>query len=625
MEIQPKRSRFKKITEKYKTDNVLDIIDIADTLSKNRSIPKVPLDKFIYERNIKDPNDLSYQRRDSLKISQILKNKNSKDNINFDKLNKNPFNINFNKLTLDFPNGYSIPFTQAYYPVDIIGSGSFGLVISAIDLENKEKLAIKIVDKTENNIFDLKILNNEVNILKKLDNPRILNVYEVLDTPKFFFIFMELIEGGSLKDLIIRRYINKKEDYLFKDSECSIIIKGILEAVEFLHQNNIIHRDLKPENIMFKKKDSLDSIILCDFGLAYHLDNNILEKLIQGTCGTTLYMAPEIIEKRKYDYLVDLFSIGIILFVLASGGKHPIYKKKMTHDEYIKELNSLKLNKDKNFDFPSYMPLLARNLFLKLCKFEPFFRYSTFKALKHPWITRSEKGQIPLTLVDEYEKSDKINQFKAILTIPMLFETFKNILRLKIKQKKDDNNESMLKLLNNDNYEHKKIASSRNGLKSVNFVFQPNQIKQNYTNYKKNTPNINKMKNDNFNNNDYDNESSNETSQISNSQNKQKIFLKTHSSIGSNLNNHISHTYNNSNNNILQNSNSKRKFGNNQKRNTPKLRELSNNKSNQSHGRVSIDHKINITPSNKSVGKTKNNKGGGEIVKSSKKINFKAH
>ncbi len=616
MEIQPKRSRFKKITEKYKTDNVLDIIDIADTLSKNRSIPKVPLDKFIYEKNIKDPRAMTYQRADSIKVSQILKNKNNKD-INFDKLNNNKFHINFSNLKLQFPNGYSIAFIEAYYPIEIIGQGSFGVVISAIDLENNEKLAVKIVDKTENNIYDLKFLNNEVNILKKLSNPRILNVYEVLDTPKYFFIFMELIEGGSLKDLIIRRYNNKKQDYLFKDSECAIIIKGILEAVEFLHQNNIIHRDLKPENIMFKKRDVLESIILCDFGLAYHLDNHILEKLIQGICGTTLYMAPEIIEKRKYDCLVDLFSIGVILYVLASGGKHPIYRKKMTTDEYIKELYALKSNKE-NFDFPSYMPLLARNLFLKLCKFEPFFRYSTFKALKHPWITRSEKGKIPLTLVDEYEKTDKIKQFKALLTIPMLFETFKHLYHLRIKNKKEDN-ELILNILNNvhnNNNEHKKVSSSRMPVKNVNFVFQPNnQTKQNYVNYKKNTPNLNKIKTEKK-NQDYENESSNETSHISNpSQNKPKIFLKTHSNINSGINH----------NNVLQNSNSKRKLNQKikQKRNNTQLREFSNYKTNQiTNDRENFDTKVAITPINKSVGKIKINKGS-EQVKSSKKINFK--
>ena len=81
MEIQSKRSKFKKTTITYRTDNVLDIIDIPDTLSKNRSIPKISIDKFIYEKNLKDQNYLLFLRRDSIKTSQILNKKNYKETI----------------------------------------------------------------------------------------------------------------------------------------------------------------------------------------------------------------------------------------------------------------------------------------------------------------------------------------------------------------------------------------------------------------------------------------------------------------------------------------------------------------------------------------------------------------
>ena len=97
-------------------------------------------------------------------------------------------------------------------------------------------------------------MNSKFNILQKLENHRILKIYKVLETSNYFFIFMELLEGGSLKDLILRRYINNNINYLFKESECSLIMKGVLEALNYLHKNKIIHRDIKPENIMFKKK-----------------------------------------------------------------------------------------------------------------------------------------------------------------------------------------------------------------------------------------------------------------------------------------------------------------------------------------------------------------------------------
>ena len=86
-----------------------------------------------------------------------------------------------------------------------------------------------------------------------------------------------------------------------KDSECSLIIKNIMEGVKYLANNGIIHRDLKPENIMFRKENDINSLVLCDFGLAKQtIGNNFLES----KCGTLIFMAPEVIMNRPYDSLV---------------------------------------------------------------------------------------------------------------------------------------------------------------------------------------------------------------------------------------------------------------------------------------------------------------------------------
>ena len=125
---------------------------------------------------------------------------------------------------------------------------------------------------------------------------------------------------------------------------------------------------------------------------------NNYENFISGSCGTIIYMAPEILMKRNYDYLVDSFSAGIVLFILCSGGMHPFYTAKKSRKEYINQLISQKCL----CKFSQQMPLLARNLFLKLCKFETMNRYEPYKALNHPWITRSTKSQIPMTIIEEY-------------------------------------------------------------------------------------------------------------------------------------------------------------------------------------------------------------------------------
>ena len=184
-----KRSKFKKSTVNYNQDNILDIIDIEETLSKNRFIEKVPLSDFIYSKFLPmyNPNfklkSPPKKKRGSLKLNQLPKEKittvrerksfcfninthkhflnninifnndNNKnhglntDNINFDKLNDNKFDIKFDKLKLEYKNGYKVLFINEYYPMEIIGSGAFGLVIKVIQMKTGKKMAVKIINK----------------------------------------------------------------------------------------------------------------------------------------------------------------------------------------------------------------------------------------------------------------------------------------------------------------------------------------------------------------------------------------------------------------------------------------------------------------------------------------------
>ena len=467
--IQPKRSKYKKCTKNYVQDNPLDIIDIEETLLKNRYISKVQKSDFIYSKflpkyeslkQISQPKplilkSLSKEKLLPIKDSKSPANKNkinsnnnnhndgqknlllyNPDNINYELLNKNKFDINFKKLKLEYKNGYRVLFIKEYYPIEIIGAGAFGLVVNAIQIKTGQKMAVKIINKknvNENSNADY--LNNEVRILNSLDNPRIMKIYDILDNHHYFFIFMELIEGGNLRDLIIKRYLDNNI-YLFRDSECSQIMKGILEALNYLHKKNIIHRDIKPENILFKTKDDLSSVIICDFGLAYQM--NEYENSISGSCGTMIYMAPEILLKKNYDYLVDSFSAGIVLYILCSGGMHPFYTKGSSQKEYTEKIVRQKCL----CKFSTEMPLLARNLFLKLCKFESIFRYEAYKALDHPWITRSTKSQIPMTILEEYNKSDKIKTFQSLLSSVVSLVILKKFLKIRKKKEEFSKNNS---------------------------------------------------------------------------------------------------------------------------------------------------------------------------------------
>ena len=504
MSIQPNRSKYKKCTEHYFKDNLLDIIDISETLSKNRYIHKCPFNNFIYSKYIsnynddKDNNDINEKTKIVFLSNSQINNKNDKNNLdynikelnygntNFIELNSNKFQINFTKLKLEYKNDYSILFIDKYYPIKIIGDGAFGLVLSVIEIESKEKIAVKIIDKKNLNIqSDIYNITYQVKLLKKLNNQRVMKIYNILETKKYIFIFMELIEGGNLKDLIINRYLDKNTPYLFRDSECSLIIKGILESLIYLHKNNIIHRDIKPENILFKKKNDLSSVVICDFGLAYQL--NEYDKYINNICGTTIYMAPEIFTRRGYDFLVDSFSTGIVLFELCSGGMHPFFVKGMKKSEYIEKI----INFNEKYFFSKEMPLLARNLFLKLCKYDPILRYSPYKALRHPWITRSNKSQIPMTLLEEYNKSDKIANFKALLSSGIALIIIKNKYFMKSKNHEVDStfndtvfNKSNIKKkikhkINNLNFHNNFLRTNEKFNYSILNKFQTN-IKQSF-------------------------------------------------------------------------------------------------------------------------------------------------
>ena len=437
----------------YIKDNVFDQFDITDFILKDLKISKTPENNFIYfkEMNKKIKNDPT-KNEESLSINESK----------IREINKNRFKIRIDKLIITLPNSYRIKFTDLFTPIQFIGEGAYGLVISARKNVTNEKYAIKIIKKNYKKNQNTYLI--EVDLLKKIQHERIVKLHDVINTSDYLILIMDLCEGGSLKDFILERYKENIDNYFIKDSEVSTIIKCLLEGVAYLHKNNIMHRDLKPENIMFKEKNNLNSLMICDFGISGEINNNSFEK---GKRGTLMYMAPEEIQNRPYDILIDLWSIGIIMYILESGGQHPlIYKQNMYKYEFIREIK-----KKKNWKFNENFPLIARNFFMKLCKFEPFYRYNTSKALKHPWILR-KNCDIPLSLIEKYEKEDKIKEFKNLFLISIFLKNYKEM-------NLDENNSSRNKYINIE----KKLISTSNS-SNDNFVSYDFKNRSNYSIYK---------------------------------------------------------------------------------------------------------------------------------------------
>lgn len=174
--------------------------------------------------------------------------------------------------------------------------------------ETKALRAVKIINKRYISDEEREKLLNEIDILKKLDHPNILKLYEFFQDQKRYFLVTELCNGGELFDKIA-------EEQQFSEIDAAKIIKQILSAVNYCHQRNVVHRDLKPENILMNRDVNDPKITIIDFGTSGIFAQG--EKMDQ-KYGTPYYIAPEVLN-NNYDEKCDLWSIGVILYILLCG------------------------------------------------------------------------------------------------------------------------------------------------------------------------------------------------------------------------------------------------------------------------------------------------------------------
>ena len=314
--------------------------------------------------------------------------------------------IDFDELTREFP--YELGTDVEY--IETIDNGSFGTVIKAFDIASNQEIAIKVISKDEKNHSQIDKLKEEISILRILKHPNIVKFYGYMETNNQLLIKMEYIKYGSLK-----QWINKKEK--ISEEEASIIIKKILSAIEYLHSKHICHRDIKPENIMLSRENDLNSIKIIDFGLSAQN----FDKLINNDyCGTYIYMAPELIEKKLYSNSVDIWSIGILMFILLNDGKHPFY---IIGDNRSEVAKKIKLGKIK---FYKKISPMAKHLMMKLLEPIPSWRYTASQAIKHPWITRNINDVPPITFNELLQKSNNKKIMEAFFNTCLFLNYFSN-------------------------------------------------------------------------------------------------------------------------------------------------------------------------------------------------------
>ena len=306
-----------------------------------------------------------------------------------------------------------------------IDQGAFGKVIHAYETKKNLDLAIKVINKGGVGPTLINQMKEEISILKKLNHNNIVKFYGYTETNNQLLIQMEYIKYGTLS-----KWLKTKPN--IREEDASIILSAVLSAVEYMHSKHICHRDIKPENIMFSEENNLSSIKIIDFGLSAQHFNYLTNNEY---CGTFIYMAPEQIEKKLYHFSVDIWSIGILMFMLLNNGKHPFYQKNDKKEDFIKKIKIGKLN------FINKLSFMAKHLNQKLCEVNPSWRYSARLANKHPWITRNPNDEIPLTFNEILNRTNSKKNGSYLLMISIFLNHYKKKeIQIKEKEKEKDNN-----------------------------------------------------------------------------------------------------------------------------------------------------------------------------------------
>ena len=289
--------------------------------------------------------------------------------------NENDFNIWFEKLNLAIQNKSLF---DKYEVKQKIGKGKFGLVKCGINKETKKPVAIKIMAKKNMDKSDLELAKVEIDILKIGQHPNIIKLYDIYENENYIYIIMEYCSGGDLLS-----YFEYHEYELPETKVCEIIHK-LSMAIYYLHSYGIVHRDLKPENILMTDLSMQADIRLLDFGLSKIVGND--EKCTE-PYGTLSFVAPEVLQGKPYDKSVDLWSIGIITFLLLCGYL-PFDDK---HSE--KEIARQTIQDPVPFEekiWSKYSPE-AKTFVDGLLQKKPEKRYTIKEILEHPWIKKMDK------------------------------------------------------------------------------------------------------------------------------------------------------------------------------------------------------------------------------------------
>eukprot|EP00347_Sterkiella_histriomuscorum_P000514 403375554 len=302
-----------------------------------------------------------------------------------------------NKANRAFPNNNTIVLNQQQFVFEhinenirdqyqiskVLGTGAYGEVRLCTHRKTGARRAVKIINKSYLDEEESKRFLEELEILKKLDHPNIVKLYEIYQDAKRYFAVMEYCSGGELFDQIIQRPY-------YSERDAAIIMKQLLSGVSYCHSMKIVHRDLKPENMLLDSNKSAN-IKIIDFGTSQVYDP---QSHLKHKFGTPYYIAPEVLQ-GKYTEKCDVWSCGVIMYVLVCG----------TTPFTGRDDGEVIMNVTKGLykiEGPIWAKISADaiNLVQKMLTFNPDKRISATDALQHPWLS---------TNIDSLQMNEVIN------------------------------------------------------------------------------------------------------------------------------------------------------------------------------------------------------------------------
>ena len=313
-------------------------------------------------------------------------------------------------------------FLDNYDVIKQLGKGGYGKVYEVKNKKSGEIRACKHLSKLV--LKDLEKFEREINILINSDHPNIIKIYEVFESQRSLYIVMEECKGGELFDRIIEHIESKK---MYSEKDAAEMIRQVMSAVEYCHNNGICHRDLKPENLLYLNKgpEKDNPIRVIDFGLSQMISS---QKKLKTKVGTAYYVSPEILQ-GDYTEKCDIWSAGVILYIFLSGD--PPFNGPSDSAIYGK-IAQMKFNfPDKKWKNISKE---AKDLISHMIAPENV-RYTAKEVLAHPWFKNA--SDVPISSLNfnseffiDYVKGSEIKKISLLFIASRLDENEINNLKM---------------------------------------------------------------------------------------------------------------------------------------------------------------------------------------------------